>query len=124
MYIVELHVTVNNTKYSDVQQCFHCEYVTPETMKCTYDFMSSSRYFCALSHKFRLSGHIFIKFPHTKFHTNPSNRSRAYLTNKTGTIPDDGNAVLRMRICYTVLLCLLIYNIYYLFRDENQYVAN
>jgi len=33
MYIFELHVTVNNKKYSDVQQCFHCEYITAETMK-------------------------------------------------------------------------------------------
>jgi hypothetical protein len=64
--------------------------------------MSSSRYFCAFLHKCGLPGQYFVTFPNTKSHTNPSSSSCAYLMNTTGTFPDDGNAVLRIRICYIV----------------------
>jgi hypothetical protein len=74
--IVEAHVTFINIEIlSFAQQCFHCNFMSSETIRAAYAFQQIAPYFCAnLAKFFRL---VFIKVSNIKFHGHSSRVRRA-----------------------------------------------
>jgi len=78
VYIVELHITVNNMKVFIVTQtCTLGKLISPAAVKRLYDFVCNARSFCSILTKFGFSRQIFIQMPVSNFTNIPCSGSRA-----------------------------------------------